>query len=79
MMRSIEIEYDGRLDRSVLDFLTNELGVLIEQTRPLVVRTDQPRRDVPAVIGASRLIPGLRHIWIRPAAESIALTANSAD
>jgi hypothetical protein len=79
MLRSIEIEYEGRLDQEVLDFLVQDLGLLVERIRPLVVRTDRPQRDVPAVIGATRLIPGLRHIWIRPDGDSVGLVAGVAE
>jgi len=78
-MRSIEVVYDGRLSPEVLEFLTMDLGLLVEQTRPLVVRTAFPRRDIPAVVGAARLIPGVSHIWIREAHSSVALAAGLAE
>ncbi len=78
-MRSIEVVYDGQLGKDVLEYLTQDLGVLVEQTKPLVVLTAVPRRDVPAVVGAARMIPGVKHIWVRPANQSVALSTDVAE
>lgn len=75
MMRSVEIEYDGQLDQATLDKIVGSLGVLVERTKPLVILTTSPRTDVPALVRASRNIPGLRKIWIRRASETTALQA----
>lgn len=79
MMRSIEVVYDGQLGNDVLEYLTKDLGVLVEQTKPLVVLTAVPRKDVPAVVGAARMIPGVKHIWVRAARQSVALSTNVAE
>jgi hypothetical protein len=76
MLRSIEIEYEGQLDQGLLDEIVSDLGVLVERTKPLVVLTATPRRDVPALVRAAGQIPGLRKIWIREACETIAFQAS---
>lgn len=76
MLRSIEIEYEGQLDQGLLDDIVGGLGVLVERTKPLVVLTASPRRDVPALVHAAGQIPGLRKIWIRKASETVAFQAS---
>ena len=78
MNRSIEVVYDGRLSQAVIDYLTSDLGLQIQQTRPLVVHTSSPRLDVPAVVGAAKLISGVRHIWVRGNDQAAAAASTSA-
>jgi hypothetical protein len=75
MRRSIEIIYEGDLDPEVLTYLTKDLGLLVEETRPLVVRSTNTYRDIPAVLGAARLIPGVKRVLVRAGSATETLTA----
>lgn len=62
----IEVVSTGEVSPDVLDYLANERGLLIERVRPLVIRTVSPGRDMSAVLGAARLMPGVVRVTARP-------------
>jgi len=75
MRQSIEITYEGDLHPEVLAYLAKDLGLLVEETRPLIVRSANAYRDVPAVLAAARLIPGVRKVLVRAGSEPEAAVA----
>jgi len=74
-MRSIEISYEGSIHPEVVTYLTKDLGLLVQQTRPLIVRSANVNRDAESVLSAVRLIPGVKRILVRAGSESDALLA----
>jgi hypothetical protein len=66
---SIEIVCEGPLSSELLDCVTRDLGMLVESTNPLVVLSANLHRDVPVIYGAVRLLPEVRRVIVRRAAE----------
>lgn len=64
-MNTIEIKYEGPIHPEVVTYLNKDLGLLIEQTRPLIVRSAGIDLDAGAALAVVRLIPGVRQVLVR--------------
>lgn len=74
-VRAFEIRYEGPMHPEVVTYLSRDLGLLVEQTRPLIVRSANAHRDAQSVLAAARLIPGVRQVLVRAGSTTETLTA----